>query len=111
MAELYSIHVTEDAAEDLKQIRNYIADVLLAPAAARSLLRALREEIGALSTLPERFALVQDEPWHTRGLRRVPVKNFIIYYRVDHESRRVYILNIIYSRRDQLRQLAQMHME
>ena len=34
------------------------------------------------------------------------VKNFAIYYRIDNANMRVYILNIIYDRRDQLRVLS-----
>lgn len=33
------------------------------------------------------------------------VKNFNIYFRIDKTKNRVYILNIIYAKRDQLSQL------
>lgn len=39
------------------------------------------------------------------------MKNFVIYYRVEEFTMRVYILNVIYARRDQLRMLAQIKID
>lgn len=64
-----------------------------------------------LSELPARYKPVDDEPWHSRGIRRIIVNNFFVYYRIDEEGRRVYILNVIYARRDQLRVLEQMNID
>ena len=51
------------------------------------------------------FKLVDDEPWHSRGIRRMRVRNFFVYYRVDDSANMVYILNIIYAKRDQKKAL------
>ena len=48
------------------------------------------------------------------GLReyaRLLLKNFLIYYWVDDENNRVQVTAVIYSRRDQIRQLSNMDME
>ena len=60
--------------------------------------------------MPERHKCVDDEPWGSYGIRRIVVKNFVVYYRIDDASHRVYILNIIYTKRDQMRMLAQIKM-
>lgn len=104
----YQVIVTPDAEKDLAEVRDYIAEVLLAPETARSYIRALRKAIGDLSYLAPSFALLEDEPWHTRGIRKTMAKNFVIYYRVDEEHKKVYVLNVIYARRDMLRVLKQM---
>jgi toxin ParE1/3/4 len=39
------------------------------------------------------------------------VKNFFVYYRIDDTHKKVYILNVIYARRDQLRALEQMNID
>lgn len=107
----YKIIIMPDAEEDLVELRNYIADVLLARDTARNYIRTIRKEIGSLSELPARYKPVDDEPWHSRGVRRIIVNNFFVYYRIDEGHKRVYILNVIYARRDQLRVLEQMNID
>ena len=107
----YEIIITPDATSDLYELRDYIADVLLAPNTALKYIRTIREAIETLKQLPERNPAVSEEPWHSYGIRKIIVKNFYVYYRVDKKDLRVYILNVIYNRRDQLRQLARINME
>ena len=102
----YEIIMTPDATTDLVELRDYIADVLLVPDTALSYIRAIRKEISKLSEMPGRIKPVDDEPWHSRGIREIMAKNFYVYYRIDEETKRVYIMNVIYNKRDQLRQLA-----
>ena len=108
---IYEIIMTPDAIDDLRELRDYIADVLHAPDAALTHIRVLRTEIGTLATMPERHKCVNDEPWGSYGIRRIAVKNFVVYYRIDDASHRVYILNIIYAKRDQMCMLAQIKMD
>ena len=107
----YEIIMTDDATTDLIELRDYIAEVLLAPETALSYIRAIRAEISTLSEMPARIRTVDDEPWHSRGIRRIIAKNFYVYYRIDESSKRVYILNIIYNKRDQLRQLGRLKLD
>ena len=107
----YEIVITPDAESDLWELRNYIADVLMAPDTAISYIRSIRREIAALSELPARYKSVDEEPWHSRGIRNMISNNFYVYYRIDESVRRVYILNVIYFRRDQLRALVHMRMD
>ena len=104
----YEVVMTPDATDDLTGLRDYIAYTLLAPDTALFYIKAIRKEIEALSTMPERYPLIENEPWHSRGIRKLIVKNFYIYYRVDEAAKRVYILNVIYAKRDQLKVLARM---
>ncbi len=103
--ERYEIVMTPDAMEDLAVLRDYIRDRLGSAGTALNYIRTVRQEIGSLDVMPERFALLSEEPWHSRGLRRMVVKNFFVYYRLDKEAKRIYILNVIYARREQLRAL------
>ena len=107
----YKIIITPDAEEDLFELRNYIADVLLARDTARNYIRTIRKEIGSLSELPARYMPVDDEPWHSRGIRRIMANNFFVYYRIDEDRKQVFVLNVIYARRDQLRMLEQMNID
>lgn len=58
-----------------------------------------------------RHALINEEPWRTEGIRKIAVKNFLIYYWVDDENNRVHVTAVIYGRRDQIRQLFAMNTE
>ncbi len=103
----YKIILTPDAEEDLWELRNYIADVLLSPGTALEYVRAVREEIASLAQFPARFKPLDDEPWHSRSVRRLLAKNYFVYYWIDEPRKRVYVMNVIYARCDQLQALAQ----
>lgn len=107
----YQIIVTPDATDDMVELRNYIAEVLCAPNTALSYIRAIRKEIASLTEMPARYKPVDDEPWHSRGIRKFLVKNSFVYYRIDEKAGTVYILNIIYTARDQLRALSEMKLD
>ena len=47
----YRIIVTPDAADDMVELRNYIAEVLCAPNTALSYIRAVRKELASLPIL------------------------------------------------------------
>ena len=103
----YRIIMTLDAIDDLTELGDYIANVLYARDTALAYVRAIRKEIAALAEMPAVYKVMDDEPWHSRGLRRFLVKNFYVYYRVEEAAKAVYVLNVIYARRDQLKALAQ----
>ena len=99
----YEIIVTPDAEADLWELRDYIANTLLVPETALSYVRSIRQEIATLAELPGRNKPVNEEPWHSRGLRKLIAENFYVYFRIDEPSHRVFILNVIYAKRDQLK--------
>lgn len=107
----YEVIMTPDSVSDLMEIRNYIADVLLAPETALSYIRSVRKEIAKLEYMATGIAPVPDESWHSRGLRKIAARNFYVYYRIDEDSKRVYVLNIICTRRDQLKQINKMNFD
>lgn len=104
----YDIIMTKDATDDLTELRDYIADVLLAPDTALSCIRAIRVEISKLEYMAPSIAPVPDDPWNSRGIRKITSKNFYIYYRIDEGAKRVYVMNVIYAKRDQLKQMSRM---
>lgn len=111
MATTYHVSVTAQAQEQMQEIVRYIAQELKAPDAALHLLDTLEKAISALSHMPNSIALTDEEPWHGLGIHRMPVKNFLVYFLVDEDMKRVQITAVIYSRRDQARQLSQMSMD
>ena len=105
--ERYNVIITPDAAMDLSQLKSYIAYTLQAPETALKYIRGLRQEIEKLDSFPGAVAPVPDEPWHSRGIRRIIHKNFYIYYRIDESTKCVHVLNVIYAKRNQLNALSE----
>ncbi len=96
----YSISFTEEAKQDLRSISNYIKFKLKSPMAAKNLIDKIQEQVQGLEQFPERFQLYEMEPWHSRNLRMVAVKNFVILYIPDLKNNVVYIYRILYGKRD-----------
>lgn len=111
MAETYAVKVTSQAEAQIQEIIYYITHSLKAPDAALHLLDVLEESFLSLSQFPQRVSLVNEEPWHTNGIRRLPAKNFLVYFWIDEDNMRVQITAVIYAKRDQIHQLSQMDME
>ncbi|WP_130838470.1 type II toxin-antitoxin system RelE/ParE family toxin [Lachnoclostridium sp. Marseille-P6806] len=59
----------------------------------------------ALDSMPERNPLYKEEPWHSRGVRFLPINNYLIFYTVDHSADMVSIARIMYGGRDIRHQL------
>lgn len=49
--------------------------------------------------------------WRKLGIRKILVKNFIMYYWVDKEHQIVHIAAVVYEKRDQLWELGKMKLE
>lgn len=111
MDKAYTVKITSQAEEQIQETIYYIAHELKAPDAALHLLDTLEDSIASLSHYPQRVALMSEEPWHTKGIRRLPVKNFLIYFWIDDANMKVQVTALIYGKRDQLHQLSQMDME
>ena len=75
---------------------------------AERLLQDLQKSILSLNTMPKRVALVEEEPWRSYGIHKMPVKNFLVYFWINEEMKEVHITAVIYGKRDQLEQLKQM---
>ena len=96
----YSIIITPDAEKDLNELDDYITFVLLAPETAVSYIGFIKKELSSLNYMPTRYKLLDDEPWHSKGVRRMNAKNFAVIYIVLEEYHEVYIQNVIYQKRD-----------
>ncbi|MBQ7474418.1 MAG: type II toxin-antitoxin system RelE/ParE family toxin [Clostridia bacterium] len=56
--------------------------------------------VRTLDTFPLRNALLENEPWRSRGLRKLPVKNYLVFYTVDEEKKNIHITRIMYGGMD-----------
>lgn len=107
----YTVRITRQAREHLRGIKQYIAEELFAPDAARNTIAALRKEIQTLSQMPERIKLTEEEPWRSEGVHRMRVRNYYVYFWIDEDNNKVQVTSVIYVARDQTAQLELMEME
>lgn len=53
---------------------------MLSPDNAAGQLKRLEEHIIGLEEFPDKFRPYEKEPWHSRGLRVMPVDNYLVFY-------------------------------
>lgn len=102
---IYEIELTKQAQTDLEGIYEYIALTLLAPENAEGQLERLEESILNLCHMPLRFREYDTEPWHSKGVRIMPVDNYVVLYVPDDEKRIVTVIRVMYGGRDIDREL------
>ena len=100
--EKYKIRISFSASEDLKQIALHIKNVLKVPSTARNYLKLLRQEI---EILPNRHEKIEEEKVHQSNVRKLIVKNYIIFYIVDDGEKTVSIERILYGASDWINKL------
>ena len=97
---IYEVVTTEQADADLRGIYEYIAFELLSPDHAAGQLGRLEERIVGLEGFLEKFRRYEKEPWRSRGLRVMPVDNYLVFYFPDKDSGIATIIRIMYAGRD-----------
>lgn len=102
---IYDIYYSSQALDDLTDIYTYIAFQLFEPQTAKKLCGDIIDAVSKLDTFPSRNALYENEPWKSKGLRKLHVKNYIVFYTVNDEKRIVNIIRIMYGGRDFDKQL------
>ena len=101
----YKIDITAQAKADLRRIYDYISIDLLSPQNAIVQLSRLEESIMGLKQMPMRFRKFETEPWHSKGLRIMPVDNFVVLYIPNEDTGVVTIIRVMYGGRNIKEQL------
>lgn len=92
----YEVIIANQANQDLRRIFEYISLELLSPDNAAGQLDRLEAAIDKLDTFPEGHSLYEDEPWHSRNLRVLPVDNYVVFYIPDNDEMTVTVIRVIY---------------
>ena len=95
---IYKVEITQEALADMEQLYNHIAYVLLAPENAMGQYNRIADAILKLDQMPERFRIMDSEPEHTNGIRRMLVDNFSVIYMIQDDA--VIVTNVLYSASD-----------
>lgn len=105
--ERYEILVHKTAETDIRDAIGYISKTLREPNTARAMSKRFQEAIMSLSSMPERFPIVPDNYLASFGIRITSVGNYLIFYVVNQEERRVDISRVLYGKRDWIKILTE----
>ena len=97
---IYEVTTTDQADTDLRGIYEYIAFELLSLDNAAGQLDRLEENIMRLEEFSEKFRRYEKEPWHSRGLRVMPVDNYLVFYIPDKDAGIVTVIRVMYAGMD-----------
>ena len=96
----WKVNYTEDAEQDLQDIYEYISDVLFEPVIAEKQANRIMDAVNSLDHMPLRYRLYNSEPWYTKGLRVLPVDNYLVFYLTDESQNTVAIIRIMHGSRN-----------
>ena len=96
----WEVYYTHDAEQVLQNIYSYISDVLLEPVIAEKQTSRIMDAVDSLDHMPLRYRLYDCEPWRSKGLRVLPVDNYLIFYLPDKAQGTIAIIRIMYGGRD-----------
>lgn len=100
MASKFGYRLTQKAESDLDGIVSYIAVKLLNPPAASDFVNKLQENIEEARNFPESGSLIYNDFLQAENVRKKLVGNYIMYYLPDTREKIIYILRIVYSKRN-----------
>ena len=60
----------------------------------------MEEHIIGLEEFPEKFRYYEKEPWRSRGLRVMPVDNYLVFYIPYRDAGIVTVIRVMYAGRD-----------
>jgi addiction module RelE/StbE family toxin len=92
--------VTEDAHADIDETVQYISQNLDNEFAAAAFLDDIEKSYRHIVDNPLMFALCNDERLRSKGYRKITIKNYLIFYRVDEALKTIFIIRVLYAARD-----------
>lgn len=94
----YNIKILDEAKDDIKKIIMYIKIKLKEPEIAKQHSNAFKEEISKLKDTADIYNVIDNKITGKSDIRKINVKNFMLFYRIIEEIREVQIIAVYYSR-------------
>jgi len=96
-----ALHVSPEAREDLRDIMEYISAELANPSAAQGVVAKIIKAMRGLGQFPDSGTQLSSVLELHTDYRFVPSGNYLVFYR--HLGEEVYIVRVLYGRRDYMR--------
>ena len=100
MTSNYQYNFTKKVETDLDEILSYISIELSNPDAAASFLKDLQAVLASICSVPKIGRIVDNEFLPNREIRKSLVGNYVLYYLPDIKEKRIYVLRLLYGRRN-----------
>jgi toxin ParE1/3/4 len=94
----YRVSITDEALAEMEQIYRYIAEVLQSPGHAMAQYDRIAQMILTLDTFPQRFRLMETELERARGIRRLNVDNYAVFFVIRENQ--VIVTDVLYGASD-----------
>ena len=98
--EEYRVQLSIQAKEDYKNIIRYIKYELVEPNIATRYAELIRNEINTLKYNPQKFAIIDYDIIKEYKFRKLIIKNYIAFYRINEKGKIVNIERIMYGAPD-----------
>ena len=99
---MYEINISELAHHDLDRIVSYLAANLSSPIAAANFLEEIEKCYENLKHNPYMYAKCQNMRLEKEGYRKIPIKNYILVYKINEKTKTASILRFFYGAQDYL---------
>ena len=105
MDKQYKLKITPAAADDLKNIYNYIKYNLISNTAASNIIKEISTKLKSLTNFPYMYELSQDKILCQKGYRKLVIKKYVALYLIDEEKKFVIVSRIFYGPMDYVNHL------
>jgi len=96
----YKLIISREVHDDIDAIVGYMVSELNSPAAAKGFLDDVDEGFRYMESNPFIYSLCPDARLAVKGIRKVVIKNYLILFRVDEKTSSVFVLRIVYGRKN-----------
>ena len=96
----YDIKLSNQAKEDYKSIIRYIKYKLLESNIAERYAELIKNEINTLKYNPQKFAIINHDTIKQYKFRKLIIKNYIAFYRINEDEKIVNVERILYGGTD-----------
>ena len=97
---MYKVEFLPVAKQDLREIALYISNELCNPTVAVNLVEEIIEATEKLLEFPYSHQVYYPIRPLKKEYRRIPIKNYMIFYTVDEQKKNVTVSRIIYAKRN-----------
>lgn len=92
----YALYIFPKAAQDMENIFDYISSDLCNPSAASKLIGDFEDAFQTVCAMPFSGSRVNNEYVSDNTLRKLIVHNYIAFYRVNEDEKRLEIVRVLY---------------
>jgi len=96
----YKVELSIQAKEDYKSIIKYIKYKLLESNIAERYAELIKNEINTLKYNPQKFAIINYDIIKQYKFRKLIIKNYIVFYRINEEEKIVNVERILHGTTD-----------